>query len=161
MSVAGVPSDRFLFAGFLPVRRDARRRELQRLSALPTTMVFFESVHRIRDSLCDMRDCLGGDRAAFLAREISKLNEQYIHANLDALCDAIEDGSIPAKGEFVVVIAGSDQPPEREAGLDSEVLLRELLEHMSGKEAVEITCRVTGRPRNEVYREMLALRADD
>ena len=155
LSVAGLPTDRFCFEGFLPAKAKARETVLKSLATEQRTLVFFESVHRIADTLAAMSSVFGDDRSAFLGRELSKLHEQSVLSTLGGLWRAITDGDIPSKGEFVVVVEGATATPSATADLDA--LLQELIRVVPGKQAAEIAARLTGGKRNEVYQRMLEL----
>lgn len=160
LSVAGLATDRFCFEGFLPARAAARRVRLEALRFERRTLVLYESVHRIRDTVADAAGILGAGRPAFIGRELSKLHEQCVQAPLGELVARLDDGSIATKGEFVIVIEGSPEAAER-TGDEVERLLRELLKVMPGRQAVDIAAAVSGERRNEVYRRMLVLRQGD
>ena len=153
--VSGLPSDRFLFAGFLPPRAGPRRRALQALVAVPATLVVFESGRRAAASLADMAGVLG-DRPAAVARELTKLYEEVVRDRLDVLARRYE-GAPPPKGEIVIVIG----PPEAAAAQDVDVdaLLREALGTMPLREAAATVAAATGAPRRTVYQRALALKA--
>ncbi len=159
LSASGLPTDRFTFEGFLPARAEARRKRLAGLRAETRTMVFLESVHKIRASLPDLVAAFGAERPAFLGRELTKLHEQCVYASLAGLADGIENGQITAKGEFVLIVAGNPKAdPVAGVAVTVESVLRELLPHLPGKEAADIAARVTGERRNEVYALMLRLK---
>lgn len=161
LSVSGLPTDRFSFEGFLPARTEARRKKLKGLEAESRTMVFLESVHKIRASMPDLVAVFGAERPAFLGRELTKLHEQCLQAPLSELADGLVAGAIPCKGEFVLIVSG--RPADRsEQGMavTAEALLRELLPHMPGKNAVDVASRLTGERRNDVYAQMLRLKSD-
>ncbi|MDJ0699681.1 MAG: 16S rRNA (cytidine(1402)-2'-O)-methyltransferase [Woeseiaceae bacterium] len=153
LSAAGLPTDRFCFEGFLPSRRKARCDVLRALIKETRTMVFYESVHRVAESLADMAAILGDGRAAFLGRELTKLHEQCISGSISELAEAAGDGRIPGKGEFVIIVAGSDE--ESDAAIDAGLLLDELAAVLPPKQAAAITAKVTGGKRNELYQALL------
>lgn len=155
LSVAGLPTNRFCFEGFLPAKSKARRDALERLRTEQRTVVFFESVHRIRDSLDAMCEVFGAERPAFIGRELSKLHEQSVHATLGGLLADIEEGVIPSKGEFVIVVSGAAAADEDSH--EADALLLELMEIVPGKQAAEIAARLTGGKRNTLYQRMLEL----
>ena len=157
LSVAGLPTDRFCFEGFLPAKAKAREAALRSLSTEQRTLVFFESVHRIGDALAALSTVFGEGRRAFVGRELSKLHEQCVLSTLGELSRAVADGNgeIPKKGEFVIVVEGAEDTPSPHTELDS--LLRELIQVVPGKQAAEIAARLTGGKRNEIYRRMLEL----
>ena len=155
LSVAGLPTDRVAFEGFLPAKQDARVKRLQALYSEVRTLVFFESVHRIRETLFDMRQVFGADRQAFIGREISKLHEQCVHATLGQLRAMLEKGDIAVRGEFVVIVSGDDATESGGATIDADELLTELVRILPGSQAVDLVSRLSGLKRNEVYRKML------
>lgn len=156
LSAAGIATDRFAFEGFLPARRGRRLERLRQLGSARHTLVFFESVHRIAKTLDDMVATFGADREATLLRELTKLHEQIVHASLGELLAALEDGRIPPKGEFVLVVAGA-RGAETKPGL-ADAILRELAPLLPGKQAATIVARLTGESRNALYRRVLAYR---
>jgi len=156
LSVAGLPTDRFCFEGFLPAKRGARLTALGKLVNESRTLVFYESVHRIREVLQDLVSVLGEERLAFVGRELTKLHEQCVQATLGCLGTQVDDGTIVGKGEFVIVVAGNDQVEE--SSIEVDRLLLELAEFMPGNEAAAITARVTGNKRNALYRRLLNLK---
>jgi len=156
LCAAGVATDRFCFEGFLPARSKARRDALENLASESRTMVFYESVHRIDTTLADMADIFGGQRVAFIGRELTKLHEQCVRAPLGELSDQISNKAILGKGEFVIAVAGS--PQQSESSIDVDRLLSELVDAMPAKQAAAIAARVTGTRRNEMYKRLLDLR---
>ncbi len=156
LSVAGLATDRFCFEGFLPAKSNARRVRLTALKNEQRTLVFYEAVHRISAAIADMRDILGATRDAFIGRELSKLHEQCVLAPLDNLAKKLAAGGIPAKGEFVIVVAGAAESVEP-GGLDTDTLLRRLAPLMPPRQAAEIVAEASGQRRNAVYQRMLEL----
>ncbi len=156
LAVSGLPTDRLCFEGFLPARSAARRAALETLANEARTIVLFESVHRIDETLEDLAELFGGDRPAFLGRELTKLHEQCVRGSLAELRGGRADGSIPAKGEFVLVIGGSEGARTDAAALDA--VLEELIAVVPGKQAAAIAAKLTGVPRNVAYERMLALK---
>ncbi len=155
LSVAGLPTDRFCFEGFLPAKASARRKRLAALAAEARTMVFFESVHRIADTLAALCDAFGEQRPAFVGRELTKLHEQCVQASLGALERKLADGEIVAKGEIVICVHGAAAKPD--AMLDVDRLLLELRRHHAPKEAAGIAAKATGGKKNVLYRRLLEL----
>jgi 16S rRNA (cytidine1402-2'-O)-methyltransferase len=155
ISVAGLPSDRFCFEGFLPAKKKARGDALAALAQEPRTMVFYESVHRVADMLRDLVSAFGGERRAFLARELTKMHEQCVSATLGQLADQIDDGAITLKGEFVLVVAGS--AGDVSSSLDVDRLLRELSGKLPDKEIARVVATATGEKRNKLYQRLLDL----
>lgn len=156
--LSGLPTDRFLFAGFLPPRSAPRRAVLAELAGVPATLVFLESPRRLAASLRDM-EALFGPRPAAVARELTKLFEEVQRAPLGELAQRYEaDG--PPRGEVVVVVG----PPEKSAAAsqaDLDDMLRQALGHASLKEAAVAVSAATGLPRRAIYARALALKAED
>lgn len=153
LSVSGLPSDRFLFVGFLPPRAGARRRALEEIAARQETLIVYESPHRATEALADMAAVLG-DREAFLCREATKVHEEYRRGRLGELRDELAARG-EVKGEIVLVVAGAAEasPPRV---LDLPGLFAELTAAgMTRREAVKEAARRAGRPAREVYRELL------
>ncbi len=156
LSVAGLPTDRFCFEGFLPAKKKARGDVLDSLASESRTMVFYESVHRIEESLGDLVAAFGKDRRAFVGRELSKMHEQCVRASLAELLEELRSGTIPGKGEFVIVVDGATDSGS--SSLDIDRLLLELSELLPGKEVAKVIARATGAKRNALYKRLLALR---
>jgi len=160
LSVAGLPTDRFCFEGFLPAKRAARRARLLELARETRTIVIYESVHRIGECLADLVEVFGPDRPAFIGRELTKLHEQCVSAPLADLERMHGDGTIVGKGEFVVALGGAQDAASSLVSIDLDRLLREVSQAVPGSQAVDIVASISGRGRNEVYRRMLAQRQD-
>lgn len=155
--VAGLPTDRFFFEGFLPVRTAARRTRIAELAAVPGTLVFFEAARRVAETLGDLALVLGA-RPAAMARELTKHFETVRRDTLPALAAAFAAEG-PPKGEVVLLVA----PPSGEAsGLAPEALdaaLAAALEAHSVKDAASVVAAQTGLPRRQVYGRAIALAA--
>jgi 16S rRNA (cytidine1402-2'-O)-methyltransferase len=151
---SGLPTDSFLFAGFLPPKTTARRKRLAELGAVPATLVFFESPQRIAATLADMSAELGR-RDAVVARELTKTFEQVRRGPLADLAVAYAEEPTP-KGEIVVVVS----PPEEEAtsAIEADRILISLLEEKSVSVAAAEAAEITGLPRRELYQRALALK---
>jgi 16S rRNA (cytidine1402-2'-O)-methyltransferase len=160
LSAAGLPTDRFAFEGFLPAKASARQKRLERLKDQAQTLVFFESVHRIAATLQDMIGAFGAAREAFIGRELTKRHEQCVAMDLAGLAAMLADGRIPAKGEFVLVVAGQQAADAAEEDVRGIALLEALVDVLPGKQAVDIVTHVFGGSRKAWYQRMLDLRAD-
>jgi 16S rRNA (cytidine1402-2'-O)-methyltransferase len=149
LSVAGLPTDHFVFEGFLPRGDNARAGRLNELKREPRTIVFYEAVHRIATTLSAIGDAFGGDRRAALARELTKTHEQISTGTLAELVARL-GSSIPLLGEFVVVVAGAAAmtPDEAEAQRVYALLAAEL----PPDKALKLAAAVTGVSRNALYR---------
>ena len=153
LTIAGLPTDRFLFAGFLPPKSAARRSTLQELASIPATLVFYESPNRVAATLAEMAETLGADRPAALCRELTKRFEEVRRGSLAELVASVE-ASEP-KGEIVLVV-GRGQPREIRPE-DIETALRNALITLSRKDAAATVAMAFGLPRREVYQMALAL----
>jgi 16S rRNA (cytidine1402-2'-O)-methyltransferase len=150
LSVSGLPTDRFLFVGFLPKKAGARRRALAALASERPTLVLYESPLRVVDSLGDMVEVFG-DRDAFLCREATKLHEEYVRAPLSALRASLAARE-SVRGEIVLVVAGAPETAPA-ADQDPVALYRSLAaDGRPRREAVKEAARRLGRPAREVYR---------
>ncbi len=156
LSVAGLPTDRFVFEGFLPAKASARRERLQALANEVRTLVFYEAPHRIAEVLDDMRAAFGEAREATVSREITKRFESHYHGALAALATRAATDLDMQRGEIVIVVRGSDTAREASA-IEADRLLRALLEELSPAQAAKIAARVTGAKRNALYESALAL----
>ena len=157
LASAGLPTDRFLFAGFLPHKTAGRHKVLEEFRSLKATLVFYESPHRLLDSLKDIREVLG-NRPVAVCRELTKLYEEIRQGPVDDVVAHYEQAA-PPKGEIVVVIG----PPEEAEVSDSDVdeALVQALKKLSVKEAVAAVTGATGRKRKEVYARALELAGRD
>jgi 16S rRNA (cytidine1402-2'-O)-methyltransferase len=154
LTLAGLPTDRFFFAGFLPAKQEARRKELAELAAIPATLVFLESANRLAAVLADMAAALGGREAA-VARELTKKFEEVRRGPLGALAAHYEEAG-PPKGEIVIVVG----PPEKRAALcahEIDAMLENALARATLKDAVAEVVAMTGLPRRDVYARALEL----
>jgi 16S rRNA (cytidine1402-2'-O)-methyltransferase len=156
LAVAGLPTDRFFFEGFLPPKQAARQKRIAALSSIPATLVLFETGPRIGVSLADLAEGLG-DRAAAICRELTKLHEEVRRDSLVTLARDCADGA-ETRGEFVVVIAPPAEGKARAEDVDN--MLRRALARVSVKDAVGEVALATGRPRREVYQRALELAKD-
>jgi 16S rRNA (cytidine1402-2'-O)-methyltransferase len=159
LSVSGLPTDRFLFVGFLPPRSGARRRALEELACERSTLVFHESPVRVLHALADMVGLLG-DRDAFLCREATKVHEEYVRAPLSAILASLAARE-SVKGEIVLVVAGAPEAAPA-AGREPVPLYRELAaEGRTRREAVKEAARRLGLRAREVYRLVQEAEAGD
>ena len=152
VSVSGFPAERFLFAGFLPATRGARRKALEALE-LPLPVVMYEAPHRIADTLEDLRARFGEQREILIGRELTKKFEEVARLPLGEAPAWLAAQPQRAQGEFVLVLApGSEQA---RAALDADRVLALLLESMAPSEAARVAAKITGAPRNLLYRKAL------
>ncbi len=157
LSVAGLPTDRFVFEGFLPVRAAARSQRLRELATEMRTLVFYESSHRICECLTDMAECMGSDRQATVARELTKTFETIRDGTLAELVDWVQADSNQQKGEFVVVLQGA---PARDSDIDeaTEQALTVLIAELPLKQAASLAAKITGLPKNRLYEAGLVIK---
>lgn len=155
--VAGLPTDRFFFEGFLPHKSGPRRARLAELAAVPGTLVFFESPRRIAETLADAAAVLG-PRAAAIARELTKLYETVRRGPLDTLAATLAAEETP-KGEIVLLIAPPEAGAAEQSEADLDARLMEALAVYSVKDAASVVAAATGQPRRQVYARALQLTA--
>lgn len=152
---SGLPNDAFLFAGFLPTKDKAKRDRLRELSKVPATLIFFESPHRIGDTLVAAADELGTDRPASVCRELTKTFEEFRRGPLGDLARDYADKTV--KGEIVLVI-GPPAPDAAPDAADVDSLLAELSTTMPTAKAATEAAKLTGLPRKELYQRLLELK---
>jgi 16S rRNA (cytidine1402-2'-O)-methyltransferase len=150
LSVAGIPSDRFCFEGFLPAKGAARRERLAGLAREARTLVFYESSHRIEESLADMADIFGPEREAILARELTKLYETVLGDSLGAVLARVRADDQQRRGEFVLVVRGAVD--DGTAALrEGQRLYARLKELLSPSQAAKLAAELSGAPRKALY----------
>ena len=154
LSASGLPVNRFCFEGFLPSKSSARATALQALASEARTMVFYEAPHRIEATIEEMVRVFGQERQMTLCRELTKTYEQIVTAPARDLLSRLQTRSIPAKGEFVVVVSGS----ETGASYDDDRLLTALLSELSPSKAAALAARVTGQAGDSLYQRALVLK---
>lgn len=155
LSVAGLPTDRFCFEGFLPTRESARRERLEGLAAEARTLVFYEAPQRLAASLADMAGALGATRRAAVARELTKAFETVYHGDLAALAERAAADPQMTRGELVVVVEGQSRAPAAQDEMDR--VLRVLLASLPASRAAGLAAELTGASRNACYRRALVL----
>lgn len=150
LSVAGLPTDRFVFEGFLPAKSSARRARLEALMHESRTLIFHEAPHRLRELLIDLAAVLGAERRAAVSREITKRFETTYAATLRELAERAERDEDMSRGEIVVIVEGAKDASSTTA-IDAQALLRALLEELSPSQAAKVAARVTGEKRSDLY----------
>jgi 16S rRNA (cytidine1402-2'-O)-methyltransferase len=158
LSVAGLPTDRFCFAGFLPRQAAARRERLQQLAGAPETLVFYESCHRIAASLADLVAVFGAERPAAMARELTKLHETLLRGSLAELAARVEADPDQQRGEIVLVVGGA--PARADDALSAEVdkLLQVLVAQLPVRQAAALAAQWSGLKKNALYQRAQAIR---
>ena len=150
LSVAGLPSDRFVFEGFLPPKAAARRSRLQELAGDARTLIFYESSHRVAESVADMRDVFGGDREGVLARELTKLFETVLGEPLTALAERVANDPDQQRGECVILVAGRGEAADARAAEGRRVFAI-LRDELPPAKAAKLAAAITGAPRKLLY----------
>lgn len=152
ISVCGFPAARFLFAGFLPASASARRKVLEALDG-PWPVVIYEAPHRIAETLADLRAVFGGEREVVITRELTKKFEEVARLPIDKAILWLEARKERARGEFALVLSpGAERAGTR---LDAEKVLELLMEALAPSEAARLAAKITGVPKNELYRKAL------
>jgi 16S rRNA (cytidine1402-2'-O)-methyltransferase len=149
LSAAGLPTDHFVFEGFLPRRASARAERLSRLRDEHRTLIFYEAVHRVAATLAALVKAFGAERRAAVARELTKIHEQIATGSLAELTARL-GGDIPLLGEFVIVVAGAAAAAPDEAAARRVYAL--LVQELDPAAALRLTSAITGVARNELYR---------
>ena len=159
---SGLATDEFLFAGFLPARSGARRARLQQLRPIATTLIFYEAPHRIAATLRDAREVLG-EREAVVARELTKIHEEFVRGRLSELADRF--ASAAARGEMVLIIdrneIASERTDEPPPGSLTTLVSRFESEGLDQRTALKKAARELGLPRAEAYRRLIAERNEE
>ncbi|ROQ42208.1 16S rRNA (cytidine1402-2'-O)-methyltransferase [Marinobacter sp. 3-2] len=160
LSAAGLPTDRFLYVGFLPAKRSGRRASLEPLASESATLVFYESPHRILESVRDIAEVLGEDREMVLGREITKTFETFYSGSVAEVLAELEQDPHGTRGEFVVMVRGAMAQPGNDdaATMDVDRVLRVLLAELPVKKVAKMASELTGLSKNELYQRALALK---
>ena len=162
LSASGLPNEEFLFVGFLPARSGERRRALERLRIEERTIIFYEAPHRIAETIADAREILG-DRAACIAREVTKLHEEFRRGKLSELADSLEKN--PARGEITLLI-GAEAPADARTHANSTQSLADRVEELirqaklDRKEALKLAAKERGLSRHDAYAQIVDAKAD-
>ena len=150
LSVAGMPSDRFVFEGFLPAKASARRERLSRLAGEVRTLIFYESAHRIEESLEDLAAAFGEARRATIARELTKLFETVLDGTLAELRQRVGADPNQRKGEFVVIVEGAGEDADASIA-EGRRLYAKLTEYLKPSQAAKLAAELSGAPRKALY----------
>jgi len=160
LSAAGLPTDRFSFEGFLPQRREARRKRIEELATATATLVFYEAPHRIAATLEDFVDLLGPDREAAFARELTKRFETIRRATLGELLAEVLEDENQARGEIVLLLGPT---PKESQQLEPKlrVLLQGMAEHMPARSAAKLLSSYSGLPSRQLYESLHSTRGSE
>lgn len=150
LSVAGLPSDRFVFEGFLPPKSAARRSRLQQLADESRTVIFYESSHRVAESLADMRDIFGAQREAVLARELTKLFETVLGEPLAELAARVLADPDQQRGECVLLVAGRGEEADAKL-VEGRRIFAILRDELPPAKAAKLAAAISGAPRKALY----------
>jgi len=151
LSVAGLPSDRFVFEGFLPAKSAARRAHLETVQAETRTLIFYESSHRIDETLNDALAVFGGERRAALARELTKLFETVVDGTLAELAARVAADADQRRGEFVLLVAGAAEDVDAARLLEGQRVFDLLRRELPPSRAAKVAAEITGAPRKALY----------
>ncbi|PTB94496.1 16S rRNA (cytidine(1402)-2'-O)-methyltransferase [Marinobacter sp. B9-2] len=160
LSAAGLPTDCFLYVGFLPAKRSGRKASLDLLSSEVATLVFYESPHRILESVRDIAEVLGSGREIVLGREITKTFETFYSGSVAEVLAELERDPHGSRGEFVVMVRGAmaQAGNNKEATMDVDRVLRVLLAELPVKKVAKMAAELTGLSKNELYQRALTLK---
>lgn len=151
LCIAGLPTDRFVFEGFLPAKTAARVSRLQQLASEERTMIFYEAPHRLQEVLRDLAQELGAERAAAVSRELTKRFETTYTGTLAQLCEIAEQNSDMSRGEIVIIVSGNPAAASSAQALNADQVLRTLLEDLPPSQAAKIAAKLTGEKRSDLY----------
>ncbi len=162
LSIAGLPCDKFCFEGFLPVKDAARTAHLKALENETRTIIFYEAPHRVKAMLTTLNQVLP-ERKLVVTRELTKQFESMYTGTAEHLLAQIDSGTLPLKGEWVILMAGAPAVNEdtETVSITVEVLLKNLLAHTSVKTAAQLASQLTGKPKNELYKWALNLQQNN
>jgi len=158
LCAAGLPTDRFAFEGFLPSKKGARAATLDRLSAEAATLIFYESPHRILDSVADIVEAMGPDRELVIARELTKTFETFYAGPASEVLQALQNDPHGSRGEFVIMMHGAEKEAADVGMEEADRLLNLLLQELPVKKAAKLVAEITGKAKNDLYQRALALK---
>ena len=161
LCAAGLPTDHFCFEGFLPSKAGAREKSLHKLAQASRTLVFYESPHRLLETLKAMMQVFGPDRCMTLARELTKTFETIHQDTIANIVSWVEENPEQQKGESVLIIEGAAHQASDRCEVDSGKLLLTLLSCMSVKDAAHHAAKLTGQSKNELYQRALHIKQGD
>jgi len=160
LSAAGLPTDRFRFEGFLPAKAQARKERLEALCHQSETILFYESKHRILESLQAMQVAFGAGREIVVARELTKAFETWYRGSIEEVLQQLQQDVHQTKGEFVVLVAGFQEAGDDEAQhREEDRVLTLLLAEVPVKTAAKLASALLQKPKNALYERALALKA--
>ncbi|MDG6778520.1 16S rRNA (cytidine(1402)-2'-O)-methyltransferase [Thiomicrorhabdus sp. zzn3] len=158
LSAAGLPTDRFSYEGFLPAKNQKRLQVLEGLKTDPRTLVFYESPHRLMESLRALHDVFGGERYMVAAREMTKTYEQFVSGTVSEVITYFDTHVDKVRGEFVLMVMGDVVEAEHEIGEQDELILALLKQNLPVKQISEIVADYSGQKKKAVYNRVLQLK---
>ncbi len=158
LSAAGLPTDKFIFEGFLPAKNEARKQHLLTLLQEPRTIIFYEAPHRLLETLQAFVEVFGGTRKAVVAREISKMYESIMSDELEVLANYYAAHEDECRGEVVLLLAGAEAADNAVVSVRPQEVLTILLQELPLKQAVTLASKITGERRNVLYEVALAMK---
>lgn len=163
LSAAGLATNKFSFEGFLPAKESARKQTLLNNHNSPYTQIYYESSHRILASIATMLTVFGTTKKVVLARELTKLYEQFFHGNLAELHQWLLDDRMHQKGEFVLILAATDNKKQQSEQVENSVeqILTILMDELPLKQAAKISAKLTGKSKNALYKQGLLMQKDE
>ena len=159
LSVAGLPTDRFVFEGFLPAKPAGRKQAFAEKTKQSCTQIYYESSHRIVASVKDLAKVVEPERQVVIARELTKLFEQTFSGTVVELLNWLESDPNHQKGEFVLMVQGA-RPTDDKIGVELETLLAILVKELPIKQAAKLASQITGQPKNTCYKMALLIEGD-
>lgn len=160
LSIAGLPTDKFTFEGFLPAKPEARRNRLATLLHEARTMIFYEAPHRMASVLQTMAEVFGRERKAVVAREITKIHESVLADNFAGLIQYFDEHPNSLRGEFVILVDGIEEKESESKEVRPENVLDILLEELPLKQAAALASKITGERKNVLYEMALAKKGE-
>jgi 16S rRNA (cytidine1402-2'-O)-methyltransferase len=161
LAIAGLPTDRFCFEGFLPARASERRTRLESVAADSRTLVFFEAPHRVEESLADLASVFGADRRAAVARELTKAHETTYRGTLAELAEQAKSEPNFARGEITIVVDGARDAGNKSDSLQLEKVVALLVKELPPGRAAAVAAQLTGARRNDAYALAMKLAKTD
>lgn len=157
LSASGLPTDKFIFEGFLPVKQTARLQQLELLQQQECTIIFYEAPHRILQTLQDMLKVFGAERNIVIARELTKLFETIRAGTIIEITNWLANNSEQQQGEFVILLQGADKKQDEAMQPQDLQILKTLLAELPVKQATHLAAKITGKKKNEFYQMALAI----
>lgn len=158
LSASGLPTDKFCYEGFLPAKSKQRLQQLALLRNESRTLVFYETPHRVLEALEDMLQIFGNDREVVLARELTKMYETIYSAPLSELIEWVKNDANQQRGEMVLMVKGAEITPADNESISVDHVLKILLADLPLKQSVDLTAKITGQRKNEIYQRALQLK---